>query len=285
MTSPSALPASLNSTATLFTPSLVDIPPPSNLISDLNIFRSPVVPTWEDAANVGGGRWVLRLRKGVADRVWEEVVFALIGERLGGEDGSAEANAGAKINGVVLSVRKDEDILSLWCAPSTRPERDAIRDSLRAALEPLLAGTALANLNLDYKPHPSANSTPAALGAPNGASGTGHFHPNGTGHHHHHPRRADRDRSVDPDRAGGLSREPSLSGTSRRAAGFSSYASPRAPRDVSREPGEGGTLGFGERRAELGLARTESGVGRSRPELGERGESTRSAGAWGRSYA
>ena len=85
------------------------------------------MPTWEDAANVGGGRWVLRLRKGVADRVWEEVIFALVGERLGGEEGTPEANAGSKINGVVLSVRKDEDILSLWCAPSTRPERDAIR--------------------------------------------------------------------------------------------------------------------------------------------------------------
>jgi len=129
LTSPSALPASLNSSATIFTPSLSaeEVPPTSNLISDLNIFRSPVVPTWEDAANVGGGRWVLRLRKGVADRVWEEVIFALVGERLGGEEGTPEANAGSKINGVVLSVRKDEDILSLWCAPSTRPERDAIR--------------------------------------------------------------------------------------------------------------------------------------------------------------
>lgn len=66
---------------------------------------------------------MLRLRKGVADRVWEEVVFALVGERIGGDDDRVEN----KVNGVVLSVRKDEDILSLWCAPSSRAERDIIR--------------------------------------------------------------------------------------------------------------------------------------------------------------
>lgn len=76
---------------------------------------------WEDPANTGGGRWVLRLRKGVADRIWEEVIWALVGERIvcGGESG--------KVNGAVLSVRKDEDILSVWCAPASRPERDGIR--------------------------------------------------------------------------------------------------------------------------------------------------------------
>lgn len=61
----------------------------------------------------------------MADRVWEEVVFALVGERIGGEDDRSDG--GGKVNGVVLSVRKDEDILSLWCAPSSRTERDIIR--------------------------------------------------------------------------------------------------------------------------------------------------------------
>lgn len=114
-------------TAALFTSLDSDsLPPASNVISDINIFRSPIAPLWEDAANAGGGRWVLRLRKGVADRVWEEVVFALVGERIGGDDERSDS-AGGKVNGVVLSVRKDEDILSLWCAPSSRTERDIIR--------------------------------------------------------------------------------------------------------------------------------------------------------------
>ena len=123
LTPPSALPSSIASSAQLFNSSANEFPPSTNNITDYNVFRSPIAPAWEDPANTGGGRWVLRLRKGVADRVWEEVVFALVGERIGGDDDRVEN----KVNGVVLSVRKDEDILSLWCAPSSRAERDIIR--------------------------------------------------------------------------------------------------------------------------------------------------------------
>ncbi len=122
---PSELPGSLHSTHALFfgneSPELA--PSPSNTVCDYNVFRSSIAPAWEDAANAGGGRWVLRLRKGVADRIWEEVVYALVSERIGGED----ERVGDKVNGVVLSVRRDEDILSLWVAPSSRADRDTIR--------------------------------------------------------------------------------------------------------------------------------------------------------------
>ncbi|GAA5983974.1 hypothetical protein JCM5350_001811 [Sporobolomyces pararoseus] len=154
---PSALPSSLHTSFSIFNPdSTESAPHPINVICDYNIFRSSIAPAWEDAANVGGGRWVLRLRKGVADRVWEEVVYALVGDRLTGEEND---RVGEKINGVVLSVRKDEDILSLWVAPSNRTERDIIRDSLRAVLAPLLTSTSASNLQLDYKPHPVVGSS------------------------------------------------------------------------------------------------------------------------------
>lgn len=154
---PSALPSSLHTSFSIFNPdSSEPAPHPVNVICDYNIFRSSIAPAWEDAANVGGGRWVLRLRKGVADRVWEEVVYALVGDRLTDEENE---RVGEKINGVVLSVRKDEDILSLWVAPSNRTERDIIRDSLRAVLAPLLTSVSASNLQLDYKPHPVVGSS------------------------------------------------------------------------------------------------------------------------------
>ncbi|GAA5987508.1 hypothetical protein JCM10908_001983 [Rhodotorula pacifica] len=158
---PSELPGSLNSSHTLFTSESPDLAPsPSNTVCDYNVFRSNIAPAWEDAANAGGGRWVLRLRKGVADRIWEEVVFALVSERIGGED----ERIGEKVNGVVLSVRREEDILSLWVAPSSRADRDTIRDSLRTALTPLLTATSLAALQLDYKPHPVTSGTASSHG-------------------------------------------------------------------------------------------------------------------------
>ncbi|GAA5943513.1 hypothetical protein JCM3775_001380 [Rhodotorula graminis] len=160
---PSALPASTHSTYSLFSTDADEAAPAAtNLICDYNVFRSSIAPAWEDSANVGGGRWVVRLRKGVADRVWEEVVYALVSERIGGDD----ERVGDKVNGVVLSVRRDEDILSLWVAPSSRTERDIIRDSLRNALSPLLSSTAAAALQLDYKPHPvtgAPTATPSRL--------------------------------------------------------------------------------------------------------------------------
>ncbi|GAA5926958.1 eukaryotic translation initiation factor 4E [Sporobolomyces koalae] len=154
---PSALPSSLHTSFSIFSPESTEpAPQPVNVICDYNIFRSSIAPAWEDAANVGGGRWVLRLRKGVADRVWEETVYALVGERIGDDENE---RVGEKVNGVVLSVRKDEDILSVWVAPSNRTERDIIRDSLRNVLAPLLTSTSSANLQLDYKPHPVVGSS------------------------------------------------------------------------------------------------------------------------------
>ncbi|KAI8448016.1 translation initiation factor eIF 4e-like domain-containing protein [Phakopsora pachyrhizi] len=86
---------------------------PSNQtpISDLHLFADPIKPVWEDENNVKGGKWTIKLRKGLSDRLWESLMMSLVGgglERLIGSNGLNE------ICGVVLSVRKDEDILAVW---------------------------------------------------------------------------------------------------------------------------------------------------------------------------
>ncbi|BGO94573.1 hypothetical protein NBRC10512_005000 [Rhodotorula toruloides] len=235
---PSQLPGSLHTTHTLFSPSSSSpAPPVSHVICDYNVFRSSIAPAWEDDNNVGGGRWVVRLRKGVADRVWEEVVYALVSERIGGED----ERAGEKVNGVVLSVRKDEDILSVWLAPSSRTERDVIRESLRTALSPLLTSTSTSNLQLDYKPHPVVGSggdpTPTSKRLTDLSLDSPSASPIGTGRTHHLQRRGDGERR-------------SHSGISRRAEGGL---------------GEGEAFGtpLSERRSLGGLSRGGSGRGDS----------------------
>ncbi|KAG8714770.1 hypothetical protein FRC11_007181 [Ceratobasidium sp. 423] len=82
--------------------------PPSNLqpTTDYLIFHSGVQrPVWEDPMNVKGGKWSIRLRKGVADRLWEDLILALIGDQFEDED---------EVCGCVLSVRTQEDIISIW---------------------------------------------------------------------------------------------------------------------------------------------------------------------------
>lgn len=101
--------------------------PPSSLLptTDYLLFHSGVRrPVWEDPLNLSGGKWIIRLRKGVADRLWEDLVLAVIGDQFDGVINSGEA-AGAQadansdgefpeICGCTISVRQNEDIISLW---------------------------------------------------------------------------------------------------------------------------------------------------------------------------
>ncbi|CAJ0949113.1 unnamed protein product [Ranitomeya imitator] len=40
--------------------------------SDFHLFKEGIKPMWEDDANKNGGKWIIRLRKGLASRCWEE---------------------------------------------------------------------------------------------------------------------------------------------------------------------------------------------------------------------
>ena len=81
---------------------------PSSLpsVSDYHIFKKGIRPVWEDAANKKGGKWILRLKKGVADRYWESLLLAIIGDQF--------AEASEEVCGAVLSVKSGEDVLSVW---------------------------------------------------------------------------------------------------------------------------------------------------------------------------
>jgi len=85
--------------------------------SDYHIFKKGIKPMWEDDANKTGGKWILRLRKGLASKYWEDLVLAIIGEQF---------DVGSEICGAVISIRYQEDILSLWtrtCSDTETKER------------------------------------------------------------------------------------------------------------------------------------------------------------------
>lgn len=81
---------------------------PSTLphVSDYHLFKQGVRPVWEDQENRNGGKWNIRLKKGVANRYWEDLLLAIVGEQFG--------DAGEDLCGAVLSVRGNEDVLSVW---------------------------------------------------------------------------------------------------------------------------------------------------------------------------
>ena len=44
---------------------------------DYHLFKTGIKPIWEDPANRRGGKWMVRLRKGIASRYWEDLVRCL----------------------------------------------------------------------------------------------------------------------------------------------------------------------------------------------------------------
>lgn len=76
------------------------------LVSDYHLFKKDIRPIWEDNENRAGGKWIVRLKKGVADRYWEDLLLAIVGDQF--------SDASEEVCGAVLSVRNGEDILSVW---------------------------------------------------------------------------------------------------------------------------------------------------------------------------
>jgi len=60
---------------------------------------------WEDEANKNGGRWVIRVSKGYANKLWEDLILALIGEQFTHEN---------DVNGIIVQVKQAGDQISIW---------------------------------------------------------------------------------------------------------------------------------------------------------------------------
>jgi len=50
----------------------------------------------QDDANRSGGKWIIRLKKGLASRCWENLILAMLGEQF---------MVGEEICGAVISIR------------------------------------------------------------------------------------------------------------------------------------------------------------------------------------
>ncbi|XP_028297690.1 eukaryotic translation initiation factor 4E type 2-like [Gouania willdenowi] len=107
--------------------------------SDFHLFKEGIKPMWEDECNRAGGKWIIRLRKGLSSRLWENIILAMLGEQF---------MVGEEICGAVVSIRFQEDILSIWNKTSSdHTTTSRIRDTLRRVLN------LPANTIMEYKTH------------------------------------------------------------------------------------------------------------------------------------
>eukprot|EP00761_Pharyngomonas_kirbyi_P009292 gb/GECH01009308.1/.p1 GENE.gb/GECH01009308.1/~~gb/GECH01009308.1/.p1 ORF type:complete len:228 (+),score=46.31 gb/GECH01009308.1/:1-684(+) len=105
---------------------------------EFHCFKEGIKPVWEDPTNKDGGRWMIRLKKGVADKYWEDLLLALIGGYLP-----------SSVTGLVISIR-DHDILSVWTKDANdQKNNDLVLEQTKKALD--LPHSTM----VDYKPHSS----------------------------------------------------------------------------------------------------------------------------------
>ncbi|KAK3327634.1 translation initiation factor eIF 4e-like domain-containing protein [Cercophora scortea] len=131
------------------------------LVSDYHLFKKGIRPIWEDEENKRGGKWVVRLKKGVADRYWEDLLLGTIGDQYGDERDD--------VCGIVLSVRNGEDILSIWCR--TQGQRCLkIREAMKrcCAFPP--------DTKMEWKSHDSSIQQRTAIEESRREKGNNHHH-------------------------------------------------------------------------------------------------------------
>eukprot|EP00695_Tsukubamonas_globosa_P003288 TRINITY_DN551_c0_g1_i1.p1 TRINITY_DN551_c0_g1~~TRINITY_DN551_c0_g1_i1.p1 ORF type:complete len:231 (+),score=86.91 TRINITY_DN551_c0_g1_i1:99-791(+) len=113
---------------------------PSQLPKNVSIhmFRNKMKPMWEEYPN--GGCWIVKLKKHseFADRLWEQLCFACIGEIFEDPD----------VCGVVFSNRKEEDVVSIWNADNANT---TVRFRIGEKLKQILQLTT--NTIIEYKSH------------------------------------------------------------------------------------------------------------------------------------
>lgn len=109
---------------------------------DMHFFRAGIKPLWEDEANKNGGKWVVRLKKIMSARCWENTLLALVGDAFG---------MGDEICGAVLSSKFQEDLVSIWNKTAHDPVITArIRETIKRILN------IPTNYALEYKAHDAA---------------------------------------------------------------------------------------------------------------------------------
>lgn len=102
---------------------LQDIKP----ITDISLFKDGIEPMWEDPNNINGGKWIVKIKKNTAEqRLFENICIwmALVPFET------------MEVNGIVISVRGQHTILSLWTKTCPSEEEMLLQEKeIREKLE------------------------------------------------------------------------------------------------------------------------------------------------------
>ncbi|MCQ2820128.1 MAG: eukaryotic translation initiation factor EIF4E family protein [archaeon] len=124
---------------------------------EFQLFKDGIKPMWEDENNKKGGKLSIKLRKDYTTIIWEEMIFALIGDVL-------PKDIKENINGIVVSSKEEFNVLQIWFKDFNQNEElvQCIRDLLQIPIDVIL--TAKPFEQLDKTVTEIKKSTSAKLG-------------------------------------------------------------------------------------------------------------------------
>jgi translation initiation factor 4E len=104
------------------------------------LFKNDIKPSWEDTKNIGGGRFIIAIKKDDSgNKIWEDLLLELM-------TNTPETQL---INGVLANTRTNESLLSIWTSKIGNQEMFNIRHWLKKILG------LPAEISIKYKEHPN----------------------------------------------------------------------------------------------------------------------------------
>ena len=91
---------------------------------EFHLFKAGIKPMWEDEQNKNGGQVSIKLAKYYTTIIWEEMIFAFIGNVLP-----------EIINGIIVSIRPKFNILHIWFNNYNQENNKIIEDTIRDLLQ------------------------------------------------------------------------------------------------------------------------------------------------------
>mmetsp|Transcript_20155 Transcript_20155/g.52299 ORF Transcript_20155/g.52299 Transcript_20155/m.52299 type:complete len:267 (+) Transcript_20155:297-1097(+) len=124
--------------------------PPSHIVAGAtyHFFRDRIKPTWENAANVNGGRWVLFIPRDLeyVNFAWKRILLGLIGSILDPSD---------HVTGAVCQRRAKGDRITLWIRGGLSREEIVGVGKRVAQLIEWKTKKPSQQLTFDFKAHPA----------------------------------------------------------------------------------------------------------------------------------